>query len=102
MLIKQALGQGLLLRDPASQLPVFGPADHRSRDPQFQPTVLAALDRVLAALRARFATDPADLARIALRYVLQYAPDAAVLVGFRDADQITTTTHLPGRPARPG
>lgn len=64
VLIKQALGQGLLLRDPASQLPVFGPADHRSRDPQLQPTVLAALDRVLAALRARFGTDPADLARI--------------------------------------
>lgn len=98
VLIKQALGKGLLLRDPTSAPLVFSPADHRSRDPQFQPAVLATLDRALAALRGRFGTDPADLARIALRYVLQHAPDAAVLVGFRDADQITTTLTCLGDP----
>lgn len=98
VLIKQALSQGLLLRDPASPAPVFGPADHRSRDPQFRTTVLAALDRALSALRDRYGTDPANLARIALRYVLQHAPDAAVLVGFRDADQINTTLTCLGDP----
>ncbi|MBB5159656.1 aldo/keto reductase [Saccharopolyspora phatthalungensis] len=98
VLIKQALGQGLLLRDPASPPPVFSPADHRCRDPRFQPTVLAALDRMLAALRDWFGTDPTELARIALRYVLQHAPDAAVLAGFRDANQITTTLTCLGNP----
>jgi hypothetical protein len=33
------------------------------------------------------------------RHADPYALDAAVLVGFRDAAQITTTRHLPGRPA---
>lgn len=100
VLIKQALGQGLLLRDPANPPPVFSPADHRTRDPQFQPTALAALDRALAALRSWFGTDPSDLARIALRYVLQHTPDAAVLVGFRKPDQITTTLTCLGIPLR--
>lgn len=98
VLIKQVLGQGLLLRDPASPPRVFSPADHRSRDPQFRPTVLATLDRKLTALRGRFGTNPTDLARIVLRYALQHAPDAAVLVGFRDAGQITTTLTCLGDP----
>lgn len=98
VLIKQALGQGLLLRDPTTPPRVFGPADHRYRDPQFHPTAIAALDIRLAALRGRFGTNPTDLARIALRYVLQRAPEAAVLVGFRNADQITTTLTCLGDP----
>lgn len=91
VLIKQALGQGLLLRDPASAPPIFSAADHRSRDPQFRSTALDTLDKTLVALRDRYGTNPRDLARVALRYALQHAPDAALLVGFRDAGQITTT-----------
>ena len=98
VLIKQALGQGLLLRDPTTPPRVFSSADHRSRDPQFHPTVIAELAMRLAALRGRFGTSPADLARVALRYVLQHAPDAAVLVGFRDAEQVTTTLTCLGDP----
>ncbi len=91
VLIKQALGQGLLLRDPASAPPIFSAADHRSRDPQFRSTALDTLDKTLVALRDRYGTNPRDLARVAPRYALQHAPDAALLVGFRDAGQITTT-----------
>ncbi|MDA3644330.1 aldo/keto reductase [Saccharopolyspora indica] len=100
VLIKQALAQGLLLRDPACPPPVFSPTDHRSRDPQFQPSALATLDRKLAALRTRFGTTPAALARIAVGYALQHAPDAAVLLGFRNADQITTTLTCLDNPLR--
>lgn len=100
VLIKQALGQGLLLRDPTVPARAFSAADHRSRDPQFQPAALATLDRQLAALRRRFGDSPNDLARVALRYVIQHAPDAAVLVGFRDAEQINTTLTCLGDPLR--
>jgi 1-deoxyxylulose-5-phosphate synthase len=100
VLIKQALGQGLLLRDPTSPARSFGAADHRSRDPQFQPAALADLDRRLVALRDRLGDNPKELARVALRYALQRAPDAAVLVGFRNADQITTTLTSLGDPLR--
>ncbi len=100
VLIKQALAQGLLLRRSAEPLPAFSTADHRSRDPQFQPSALAALDTRLAPLRTRFGDSPAALARIALRYALQRAPDAAVLVGFRNSGQIHTTVTCLGDPLR--
>jgi aryl-alcohol dehydrogenase-like predicted oxidoreductase len=98
VLIKQALGQGLLLRDPTSPARAFSTGDHRSRDPEFQPAALADLDRRLAVLRDRFGDSPKDLARVALRYALRHAPAAVVLVGFRDADQITTTLTSLGDP----
>jgi 1-deoxyxylulose-5-phosphate synthase len=100
VLIKQALAQGLLLRRLADPLPAFSTADHRSRDPQFHPSALAVLDTRLAPVRARFGDSPAELARIALRYALQRAPDAAVLVGFRDSGQIQTTLTCLGDPLR--
>lgn len=101
MLIKQALGQGLILRDPTRPPRAYSGADHRSRDAEFQPAALAEIDRRLAALRRRFGTSPAALDRIALGYALQHAPDAAVLVGFRDADQITTTLTSLDDPLHP-
>lgn len=54
----------------------------------------------LAPIRARFGDSPAELARVALRYALQHAPDAAVLVGFRDAAQIHTNVTRLGDPLR--
>lgn len=101
VLVKQALGQGLLLRDPNRPRRAHSGADHRSRDPDFQPAALAEIDRRLAALRGRFGSNSAALARIAMGYALQHAPDAAVLVGFRDAEQITTTLTSLDDPLQP-
>jgi len=55
----------------------------------------------MAPIRARFGDSPTELARVALRYALQHAPDAAVLVGFRNADQIHTTITCLGEPLTP-
>lgn len=98
VIVKQALGQGLLLKPDLWALPTFSPTDHRSRDPEFADAALSTLRRRLAPIRDRFGDAPAELARVALRYVLQSAPDAPVLVGFRNADQIHTTLTSLGDP----
>ncbi|MGH2952310.1 MAG: aldo/keto reductase [Solirubrobacterales bacterium] len=86
VLINKPLAQGLLAgkHDPARP-PVFGPGDHRSRKRWFTPTALTVLHDGLAPLRQRFGSRPADLVRVALRFCLQRAEGAAVLVGFRGA-----------------
>lgn len=101
VVIKQALGQGLLLKPDLYALPAFSAADHRSRDPEFHHRALTALRQRLAPVRARFGDSPAELARVALRYSLQHAPGAPVLVGFRNADQIRTTITSLGDPLTP-
>jgi aryl-alcohol dehydrogenase-like predicted oxidoreductase len=58
VLIKQALGQGTLLRRHTGPRPAFSREDHRSRDPLFQPAALAELDPARA--------DPRPLRRHAL------------------------------------
>ena len=88
VLIKQALAQGTLLRDPVGLRPSYSGEDHRSRDPMFQPPALASLRARLAPIYSHFGTDPTTLARLALGYALQRDPNAAVLVGFRNAHQI--------------
>jgi aryl-alcohol dehydrogenase-like predicted oxidoreductase len=102
VLIKQALAQGLLLdshRPDAS--PAFSPGDHRIADPAFSLEARRRLDVRLAPLRTRFGDRPDGLARVALRYALQHAPDAVVLVGFRDATQIRTNVTCLGDPLSP-
>lgn len=99
VLIKQALGQGLLLGSHHPDTPpTFSDGDHRTTDPQFRPEALRMLRDLMDPIRARFGDSPADLARVALRYALQHVPDAAVLVGFRNADQIHTTLTCLGNP----
>lgn len=98
VLIKQALGQGLFLRSGQRLLATFSGNDHRHADPMFTEENRRLVHARLAPLRERYGARPADLARVALRYVLQHAPDAAVLVGFRDADQIHTTLTCLGDP----
>jgi aryl-alcohol dehydrogenase-like predicted oxidoreductase len=98
VLVRQALGQGLLLSDRQPGKPAFGSGDHRSVDSKFTPEALARLECRLAPLRARFGSGTAATARVALRYALQHAPDSPVLVGFRDADQIHTTLTSLGEP----
>jgi aryl-alcohol dehydrogenase-like predicted oxidoreductase len=99
VLIKQALGQGVLLGryDPNRQ-PTFSQADHRSTDRAFTPEALRAAAAKLAPLRDRFGHAPAALARVALRYALQSAPDSIVLTGFRNAAQIHTNVTCLGDP----
>lgn len=101
VIVKQALAQGLLLKPDMWGLPMFSGADHRSRDPEFTTAALTAFRRRLAPLRDRYGTTAAELARVALRYVLQTAPDAPALVGFRNAEQIDTTLTSLGDPLTP-
>ncbi|MGH3925932.1 MAG: aldo/keto reductase, partial [Pseudonocardiaceae bacterium] len=101
VLIKQALAQGLLLdRYHPDAPPTFSAADHRSHNPQFRQDALTRLRQRLAPIRARFGSSPTELARVALRYALQHAPEAAVLVGFRSAAQIHTAVTCLGEPLR--
>lgn len=102
VLIKQPLGQGLLLGsyDPDAP-PTFSASDHRSQDLRFDAVSLRMLRDRLAPIRARFGSAPAELARVALRYALQHASDAAVLVGFRNAAQVHTNATCLGEPLLP-
>lgn len=100
VLIKQVLGQGLLLRPPRTPQQ-FGPQDHRSTDPLFRPENIAALHGRLAALRERRGDDPATWLRLCLRYALNHAPEAAVLVGFRNSKQIHTAVTSLEAPLQP-
>ncbi len=102
VLIKQALGQGLLLDSHVLATPPrFSSGDHRTTDPQFRPEALRILRGMMIPIRSRFGDSPTELARVALRYALQHAPEAAVLVGFRNADQIHTTLTCLGDPLLP-
>ncbi|HEU5475180.1 MAG TPA: aldo/keto reductase [Actinophytocola sp.] len=99
VLIKQALGEGLLLQSQQSDPPPqFSTSDHRSIDQAFSAARRHNLCARLAPIRARFGDNPTALARLCLRYALQHAPDAAVLVGFRDAAQIHTNATCLGDP----
>jgi 1-deoxyxylulose-5-phosphate synthase len=100
VLIKQVLGQGLFLR--LQEAPRhFGHQDHRSTNPLFCPEKLAALQERLAALREPRGDDPATWLRLCLRYALHHAPEAAVLVGFRNSTQIHTAVTSLETPLRP-
>jgi 1-deoxyxylulose-5-phosphate synthase len=102
VLIKQALGQGRLLGSNRPGAPAaFSAGDHRTADPAFTQDALRELDARLAPVRARFGGSAAELARVALRYALQHAPDAAVLTGFRNAAQIRANVTCLGDPLLP-
>jgi len=100
VLIKQVLGQGRFLR--LQEAPrQFSHQDHRSTDPQFRPENLTALRGRLAALRERRGDNPATWLRLCLRHALYHAPEAAVLVGFRDSAQIHAAVTSLQAPLRP-
>jgi aryl-alcohol dehydrogenase-like predicted oxidoreductase len=102
VLIKQALGQGLLIGQHHPDMPpTFSGGDHRTADPRFGAEPLRELWDLMAPIRARFGDSLTDLAHVALRCALQHAPDAAVLVGFRNADQIYTNITCLGESLRP-
>lgn len=99
VLIKQALGQGTLLRTHHPHKPrTFSEADHRSADPMFRPEILEVIDTCMTTVVERFGYTIPDLSRVALRYALQHDPDAALLVGFRDDRQIISNVTCLGDP----
>ncbi|GGL01815.1 hypothetical protein GCM10012284_40490 [Mangrovihabitans endophyticus] len=101
VLIKQALGQGVLLgtHDPASPRR-FSALDHRSRDPLFAPAILHAVRHGLRNAGVAAGDVPGLEIRAALGFALRQQ-DAAVLVGFRDAAQITATITAARSPIHP-
>jgi aryl-alcohol dehydrogenase-like predicted oxidoreductase len=94
VLMKQVLGQGLLLHNTPA---VYTAGDHRRRRTWFSPLGRRLIWDGLRPIRDRYGEAPADLARVAIQYALATGPDAIALVGFRTAAQIASTT----RPAPP-
>ena len=89
VLANKPLAQGLLLGkyDP-ERPPAFGEGDIRGRKAWFTEPFLRILQHGLEPLRERFGPSSADLARVAIRYVLQHADNCAVLTGFTTAEQV--------------
>ncbi|WP_269148641.1 aldo/keto reductase [Carbonactinospora thermoautotrophica] len=77
---------------------MFGPGDHRVRKRRFTPAALRLIDAELVPLRERFGPRPEDLARVVLRYCLQRADNAAVLVGFTTPEQVEANFTGLGEP----
>jgi 1-deoxyxylulose-5-phosphate synthase len=102
VIMKQVLGQGLLVNahDPASP-PEFPSDDHRHGDPRFTRPALQAIRAGLVSLGRRFGASKAELTRVALQYVLHADPHAVALVGFRNAEQITSDITALGEPLTP-
>lgn len=102
VLINKPLAQGLLTGKYASDRPPrFGEGDHRLRKRWFTPAALELIDDGLDPLRERFGSSTADLARVALQYALQQAPNAAVLVGFTRPEQVTENLAAANAPLSP-
>ncbi|MFJ9461010.1 aldo/keto reductase [Kitasatospora sp. NPDC101447] len=99
LLLKQVLGQGLLIgvHQPAAPM-AFPNGDHRQGGSLFTAATRRAIHDGLAELRQRFGTSRADLARVAIRYALQRDDQAAVLLGFRNAQQIGSNLTCLGEP----
>ncbi len=85
------LNQGLLLDkfDPANP-PSFEPGDHRRHSPKFSRQALEKLAPKLSALKERFGESTAQLASVALRYVLSHPHVACAIPGFRNEEQVTS------------
>ncbi|MFF2120466.1 aldo/keto reductase [Kitasatospora sp. NPDC058184] len=99
VLIKQALGQGLLVGAHRTDLPrTFPLGDHRRGDPKFSPAAVGAVRHGLRQLGADFGYTRADLTRMALQYALQRSENASLLVGFRTAQQISVNVAAVGDP----
>ncbi|MDH6579498.1 aldo/keto reductase [Kitasatospora sp. MAP5-34] len=99
VLVNKPLSQGLLTGkyDPAAP-PVFGDGDHRRRKAWFTPRALRTIQQGMEPLRERFGTERGDLVRVAIRYCLQRADNAAVLVGFTTPQQVEQNYQCLGEP----
>jgi aryl-alcohol dehydrogenase-like predicted oxidoreductase len=99
ILLKQVLGQGLLLdvHDPAAP-PTFPPDDHRHGDPRYATPTLRVIQHSLTQLARRFGAGRQNLARVAVHYALHADPNAVALVGFRSPEQIESSLAYHDRP----
>jgi aryl-alcohol dehydrogenase-like predicted oxidoreductase len=83
------LNQGLLLGkfDPQHP-PQFDEGDHRRGDKRFTRENLLELQPKIEKLKSRFGSDPKDLSRVALQYLLANPVVACVIPGFRNLRQV--------------
>lgn len=89
VLLKQVVGQGLLLRPATWPGPrCYAPGDHRRDKPWFSPRAEDVLRVELAPVREHFGPTPEHLIGVALRYALQTAPASVALLGLHTAAQI--------------
>ncbi len=92
------LSQGLLLDkfDP-DNMPVFQDGDHRKASPKFTVENLRRLKLKMAPVKERFGASIADLAAVAMRFVLNFPNVACVIPGFRNEPQIASNLTVTGR-----
>jgi 1-deoxyxylulose-5-phosphate synthase len=100
VVLKQVVGQGLLLRGPDSAAggTAYDQGDHRTRKCWFTAEADSVLRSELAPLYAHFGAAPEHLMRVALGYALQTAPNAVALLGVRTAAQIRTAVRAMALP----
>lgn len=92
------LSQGLLLDkfDPEN-MPVFQDGDHRKASPKFTVENLRRLKLRMAPVKERFGASIADLAAVAMRFVLNFPNVACVIPGFRNERQIASNLTVTRR-----
>ena len=96
------LCQGLLLDkfDP-DKLPDFEEGDHRKASPKFTVENLRWLKPKMGPMKERFGATIADLAAVAMRFVLNFPNVACVIPGFRNERQIKANLTLTERDLSP-
>jgi len=93
------LEQGLLLNKYRyDKRPNFNEGDHRKRSERFDPKNLNHLQPKMEKFVARFGNETAELARVALQYLLYQDVVAAVIPGFRNQAQVATNIAAAGKP----
>lgn len=89
ILISKPLGQGLLTGTYRADVQrAFGAGDHRLRKRWFQPDAIEIINAGLDRVRAIVGPRTKDLIRVALWGCLDRSPNAVVLVGFTNPDQV--------------
>jgi len=93
------LEQGLLLNKyKYNRRPDFNEGDHRKRSERFDPQNLHRLQPKMEKMVNHFGNDMAELARIALQYLLFQDVVAAVIPGFRNQAQVAMNVAAAGKP----
>lgn len=83
------LAQGLLLNKySASNPPSFEAGDHRANAAKFTTQGLESIQEKINAYTGRFGSSVAELAPVALRYLLDHDNVACVIPGFRNLSQV--------------
>lgn len=93
------LAQGLLLgKYRPGQSIEFEPGDHRRGSRQFSAENLQKVAAKLDRLTLRFGSEPQELARVALQYLLSFPCVACVIPGFRNLSQVEMNLAAAERP----